>query len=145
VNTKREKHNARVTKKKNRDELISSFIDEIDSGKICTFEEEDSFNVYLETIKSKAEQFISPKVSGKDHIDFQIFFPQELFCAYLSQCKFDRESDIKYRYFSKFALLLLTLIHSLGVTMLNISQSKYCYQIEMILRLYSGKMQLKTK
>ena len=44
------KESARLARA-NREEMISSFFDEIDSGKINQFRKEDSYRTYLETIR----------------------------------------------------------------------------------------------
>lgn len=82
-----------------REETISSFFDEVDSGKIHQFVKEDSFDSFLKTMRSKA-LFIQKglKISGPDRVTFKILFPFELFCACISQCHFDRKADIKFRY-----------------------------------------------
>lgn len=93
------KSSAKLSPKQRRILQTESFYSEVDSGKYNEFIQEESFNDLLRTIRDKA-QFISSaiKVRGKDEVNFKILFPFPQFCAWISQCQFDRVQDFKLRY-----------------------------------------------
>lgn len=97
--TKEKKQSKSKISKESKQDLREAFFEEIDSGKINTFAQEESFQAFLESMRSKA-LFIKNgmKVSGNDKINFRIFFPYPMFCATLSQLSFDRKKDVEFRY-----------------------------------------------
>ena len=94
--TKAKRKNAR----EKRQELIDSFFEEIDSRKIETFTQEESFQTFLATLRNKAVLFMrnSIKVAGNDKTNFKAFFPYSMYRACLSQFTFERKRDVKFRY-----------------------------------------------
>jgi hypothetical protein len=91
--------NIRAARKKNRDECIAEFFEEVDSNKIVTLIKEDSFKYFTVAIRKNAlliQKRLKP--SGSDHALFRIpVFPFEIFCAFVSQFQFDRIRDVDFR------------------------------------------------
>lgn len=85
--------------KKRRNDHIESFYDEVDSGKINIFEDEESFMELLAAFRRKAS--VLPKymkLEGMDNVEFKIFCPLPHFGAIVSKFTFDRKSEVSFRY-----------------------------------------------
>lgn len=79
--------------------IIEEFNTELDSNSIDHFADEESFEIYLETVRSRAKHIQRcVAVSSCESIQFKVMFPLKLLCGVLSQCQFNGERDLKFRY-----------------------------------------------
>lgn len=78
---------------------IESFFNEVDSGMLAIYAQEESFQELLEGYRRKS--LILKKylvLEGTDNLEYRIYCSFRHFCAIISNFSFDRKLDINFRY-----------------------------------------------
>jgi hypothetical protein len=74
-------------------------VNQVDAGMLAVYSEEESFQAFCDEVQELA-RFIQKgmKMNSNEKLEFALFFPFRLYCAFVEQFEFDRIRDVAIRF-----------------------------------------------